>query len=166
MITKRTKSKKPGRKPGRREEPYKDGDFRSYIMWKSLPTLLRNESDEILKKLGLEDPIVIKLIRIKSQAEFCKEFNIGTPGTLTAWNKRIEDEPVLVDERKKWMKKLTGNVMMAVYRSVLKDGDRSRAELWIQYCEDFKKAGDYSSPEIEELTILMRKIADRKVSKK
>jgi hypothetical protein len=62
---------------------YRKQEFDTYILWKSLPSFLRGQSQAVLNKMGMDDEITIKLLQIKNQTEFAKHFGIKDLGTLT-----------------------------------------------------------------------------------
>lgn len=69
---------------------YKEKEFEMYEIWKSVPAYFRGMKKEQLLPLGFSDPMIQKIISIKSQTEFAKIFRIKDLGTLTDWNKKIE----------------------------------------------------------------------------
>lgn len=84
---------------------YKEKEFNIYVMWKFLPAHVRGIKKNELINLGLTDPLILKIIKIKSQTEFAKYFHIKDLGTLTDWNNKIKKEsitpPPLMNEYQK-----------------------------------------------------------------
>lgn len=70
---------------------YKEKEFQTYVLWKSLPAFFRGMQKKELQFYGFTDPIILKIVMIKNQTSFAKKFNIKDLGTLTDWNKRIRD---------------------------------------------------------------------------
>lgn len=73
---------------------HKEKEFGIYVLWKSLPAHARGMKKSELVALGLTDPLVQRIIKIKSQTEFAKYFSIKDLGTLTDWNTRIRNDAV------------------------------------------------------------------------
>ena len=71
---------------------HKEKEFGIYLLWKSLPAHARGMKKSELIALGLTDPLLQRIIKIKSQTEFAKHFSIKDLGTLTDWNARIKRE--------------------------------------------------------------------------
>ena len=118
----------------RRSGVYKKQDFDSYVLWKSLPSILRGQPRQMLEKFGIDDEISISLLEIKTQAEFAKRFDIKDPATLTDWNKRIEKDG-LVPSINEWARKLTPNVLLSLYKAIAKNGKAQEVRAWYQIVE-------------------------------
>ena len=71
---------------------HKEKEFGIYVLWKSLPAHAKGMKKSELVALGLTDPLIQRIIKIKSQTEFAKCFSIKDLGTLTDWNARIKRE--------------------------------------------------------------------------
>lgn len=71
---------------------YKEKEFNIYVMWKFLPAHVRGMRKNELINLGVSDPLILKIIKIKNQTEFAKYFHIKDLGTLTDWNNKIKKE--------------------------------------------------------------------------
>jgi len=69
---------------------YKEKEFKMYTLWKSIPAYFRGMKKEQLLAHGFTDPLIQKVIKIKNQTEFAKNFSIKDLGTLTDWNNKIE----------------------------------------------------------------------------
>jgi len=118
----------------RRTGVYKKQDFESYVLWKSLPSVLRGQPSQTLEKFGIDDEITISLLEIKTQAEFARRFNIKDPATLTDWNKRIEKDG-LIPSINAWARKLTPNVTLSLYKAITKNGKASDVKVWYEIVE-------------------------------
>lgn len=119
----------------KRSGVYKKQDFDSYVLWKSLPSILRGQPRQMLEKFGIDDEIAIGLLEIKTQAEFAKRFDIKDPNTLSDWNKKIEKEGLIADNINAWAKKLTSNVILALYKNIIKNGRASEVKAWYEIIE-------------------------------
>jgi len=117
-----------------KREVYKKQDFDSYVLWKSLPSILRGQPKQTLEKFGVDDEITSSLLEIKTQTEFAKRFDIKDPATLTDWNKRIERDGLL-PKINAWARKLTPNVTLALYKEITKKGKASEVKAWYEIVE-------------------------------
>jgi len=117
---------------------FKNREFSIYILWNSLPSIFKGETEENLKKAGFSDPLTLELLALRTQGDFARKFGIGQD-TLSDWNKREDLIKELDKVRGKWAQKLTSNVIAALYRKILKEGDASRAKLWLQYIENWSE---------------------------
>ncbi len=75
---------------------YKEKEFEMYALWKSMPAYFRGMKKDQLLSLGFSDPMIQKVVKIKSQTEFAKAFHIKDLGTLTDWNSKIEKNNLLL----------------------------------------------------------------------
>jgi hypothetical protein len=71
---------------------YKEKEFDMYLLWKSLPAHFHGMKKTELESYNFTDPLILKIIKIKSQTEFAKYFHIKDLGTLTDWNHKIKKE--------------------------------------------------------------------------
>ena len=113
---------------------YRTQDFESYATWKSLPSFLRGQPRQVLENFGIDEDIIISLLEIKTQAEFARRFGIKDPSTLTDWNKRLEKEGG-IGRIHGWARKLTPNVIFALYRNASKKGRAHEVKAWIEIVE-------------------------------
>jgi hypothetical protein len=120
---------------GRRPTVYKKQDFDTYVLWKSLPSFLRGQPRVVLEKFGLTDDLVLELLQIKTQTEFSVKFGIKDLGTLTDWNKRI-DKDGLINPLNSWARKLTPNVVFALYKNITKNGRAHEVRAWYEIIEN------------------------------
>lgn len=131
---------------------YKESEFETYILWKSLPPLLRGITIELAEKYGFTDPLTIELLSIKNQTQFAKKFGISDLGTLSDWNKKILADKTLLTSTKNWGKCLTSNVIFSLYKRILRTGDAASVKLWMQLVEGWEeKLGD---EEIKKMIVL------------
>lgn len=95
---------------------YKEKEFNNYVLWKFLPAHARGMKKSELAAIGLNDPLVIKLIKIKNQTEFAKHFHIKDLGTLTDWNNKIKKEsiapPSLINEHHSQHASINGKIII------------------------------------------------------
>jgi len=114
---------------------YRKQEFEAYLKWKSLPVFLRDKPESILQKMGIDDPEVFALLKIKTQTEFAKQYNIKDLGTLTDWNKIIQREGLLKDIYS-WARLLTPNVVLALYKNITKNGRAHEVRAWFELIEN------------------------------
>lgn len=114
--------------------PYRAQDFATYVTWKSLPTFLRGQPEAVLRKMGVDDEIMIDLLSIKTQKDFAERYDIKDLGTLTDWNKRIEAQGLL-EHTYSWARKLTPNVVLALYKTATKEGKAKEVKAWFELIE-------------------------------
>jgi len=114
---------------------YKKQEFESYVLWRSMPSILRGQPRHVIEKLGVDDELAMSLLEIKNQTEFAKRFGIKDLGTLTEWNKRINENGGLMRDIVGWAKKLTPNVISALYRETTKNGRAAEVKAWMEIIE-------------------------------
>lgn len=115
---------------------YKGEIFEKYAYWKFLPAQLRNQPQAIIEKHGILDEEVLELLKIPNQKEFAKQFKIGDPGTLSDWNKKLlKENPIPYIQF--WSKFLSGNVMFAQYKRILKNGNGNDVRTWFGINENY-----------------------------
>jgi hypothetical protein len=114
---------------------YRQQDFESYALWKSLPSFLRGQPKHVLEKFGIDEEVAISLLEIKSQAEFARRFDIKDQSTLTDWNRRLEKEGS-ISRIYDWARRLTPNVIFALYRTASKQGKAQEVKAWMEIIEN------------------------------
>jgi len=115
------------------KDPYKNQVYTTYALWKSLPSFLKGQPRVALEKFGIEEESVFELLAIKTQAEFSKLYKVDT-GTLTDWNKRLEKDGLSKDLNA-WARKLTPNVIFALYKNIIKSGRAHEVRAWFEIVE-------------------------------
>ena len=144
------------------EQPIRNKIFEIYTIWKSLPPLVRREGVKAIDRLGFEDEdLTHKLLLIQTQKDFAKEFKVAE-NTLTSWNEKLEADDSLYEARKKWVKKLMSNILAAVTKAALEEGDVSRVKFLAQYTGEYVEKSEIINPEITKQTELLRQIAEKK----
>jgi hypothetical protein len=114
---------------------YKKREFEAYALWLSMPSILRGQPRHVIEKLGIEDELAMSLLEIKSQTEFARRFSIKDLGTLTDWNKKIERDGGLMRNIHSWARRLTPNVISALYREATKTGKAAEVKAWMEIVE-------------------------------
>ncbi|MGH7141221.1 MAG: hypothetical protein ACREGH_01120 [Minisyncoccia bacterium] len=114
---------------------YKKQEFEAYVLWRSLPSFLRGQPRNVVEKLGIDDELALSLLEIRNQGEFAKRFGIKDLGTLSEWNKKIEECGGLLRDINAWAKRLTPNVISALYREATKTGKAAEVRAWMEIVE-------------------------------
>jgi hypothetical protein len=114
---------------------YKKREFESYVLWRSMPSILRGQPRHVIERLGIDDELAMSLLDIKNQTEFAERFGIKDLGTLSEWNKKIEEAGGLMKSIHLWAKRLTPNVVSALYREVTKTGRAAEVKAWMEIVE-------------------------------
>ena len=107
---------------------YKQKEFDDFVLWLSLPGLLKGKSAEYLGMMGINDDEAIPLLEIKNLTDFAAKYDIE-PATLTTWKKKAK-ELNLIDQARDFYKGLSNNVFHAFYIATLKHGDAARFREW------------------------------------
>ena len=123
-----------GSRNPRRYSVYKTQEFEAYALWKSLPSFLRGQPRQVLEKSGIDEEIMLGLLELKTQGDFARKFDIKDLGTLTDWNKKLEKEGLL-SHIHAWARKLTPNVIFALYRNASKNGKAADVKAWMETVE-------------------------------
>lgn len=116
------------------KDPYKKQTYETYALWKSLPSFLKGQPRVALEKFGIEEESAFELLAMKTQLDFSKKYGIDT-GTLTDWNKRLEKDG-LINDINSWARKLTPNVIFALYKNIIKSGRAYEVKAWFEIVEN------------------------------
>ena len=108
--------------------------YESYALWKSLPSFLRGQPRANLEKFGIDEEMTLELLEIRSQADFSKKYDVDV-GTLTDWNKRLEKSGITKNINS-WARKLTPNVIFALYKNIGKNGKAHEVRAWYELVEN------------------------------
>ena len=125
-------------KPNSTFKPYKEKEYRDYLIWKSLPSFLFKLDKERVNLMDLPMEIV-ELLEYKTRKEFAEHFGIDRTNLWLWDNEPIPDKYKDLDW-KNWAKKLTKNIIGALYRQALIEGDAARIKLWLQVIEGWREA--------------------------
>ena len=155
VINKDVKDKEKGK-----SGVYKTAEFQSYVLWKSLPAMLRGENEATLKKFGIEDEVAIKMLEIKTQTEFAKKFKIKRL-TCSEWNKILIDKNLISENIYRWAKMITPNVIMSLGKTAIKTGKAPEVIAWqklVEGWEEKSKMGIDASPELLKILEKMDRV--------
>jgi len=115
------------------KDPYKKQVYETYALWKSLPSFLKGQPRVALEKFGIEEEAMFELLGIKTQLEFSQKYEVDV-GTLTDWNKRLEKDGISKNLNA-WARKLTPNVVFALYKHIIKSGRAHEVRAWFEFVE-------------------------------
>ena len=124
-----------GNENARAPSVYKKREFESYVLWRSMPPILRGQPRHVMEKLGIDDELAMSLLDIKNQTEFAERFGIKDLGTLSEWNRKIDASGGLLKSIHIWAKRLTPNVVSALYREATKTGRAAEVRAWMEIVE-------------------------------
>ena len=110
----------------------------AFRMWLILPDQFKGLPERMTELLGINDEDSLELLKIKTMQAFAQEFGV-IPQTLSRWRKEIESNDDFLKGVKGEMRKLTKNVMAALYRKVLEEGDGTRVMAWMKIVEDWRE---------------------------
>lgn len=101
--------------------------YELYASWKALPTMMRlpprtkegarMDHDEFLERMGIDDPELVELAKLKTQGAFADHFGVNKD-TLTRWNKRVKTRDRIADART-WANYLMSNALFMLYNKVM-----------------------------------------------
>ena len=109
----------------------------AFKAWLLIPRTYLGAGDQVLRALGIIDPETVELYSIKSQTEFATKFNIAEP-TLSHWKREVQKSDYFKEFRVS-MQQLTQNVVGALYRQAVAEGDAQRVKLWVQLIEGWNE---------------------------
>lgn len=118
----------------------KEKEYELYKLWKSLPPVILGTSEqELIKKFGIDDPLHIELVQIKTQGEFAKKYGVSID-TTSDWNARMKKEGNdYMDMSRQWAMQLNKNVVMAHYNKIIRKFDPVSAELWYKIIDGWNE---------------------------
>ena len=117
----------------------KKQEYLMFVEWMGLPAPERvpKEQKELAVKMGVEE------------------------ATLSDWKRVDGFWDNVRNERKKWAKDRTSNVLMGLYRKAIKDGNAAEVKLFLQYAGEFVEEvkliqeKEYSVSQVKEVRIIL-----------
>jgi len=100
-------------------------EFKEFIDWMALPTKERKPS---------------------SHKELAEELNVDN-GTLSDWKNYEGFWEKVREERMKWVKDKTSNVLLALYKKILKSGNAAEVRVFLEYAGEYEQKLDVSLKE-------------------
>lgn len=135
-------------------QPRNKREFEYYKSWRMASPLASNQSDETLVNMGF-DAEAIEILKIRNQKEFAEKFGVHEM-TLSDWNKIIDENKA--EDRFDWAKKLSKNMLMAMYRSALKKGGADQIMTWFRIVEDWTPKTETKIEDSRETTRVRNKL--------
>lgn len=114
--------------------PSKKDVYDTFVLWYSIPLALKNLSQMEREKMNLSD-VVMELTTIRSQDQFCKKYNVSRM-TILEWKKKTPWSEIDTG-MKTWMKMLTANWRLAVYKKTMSTGSASEAMFLEKIVNDY-----------------------------
>lgn len=115
----------------------KPQEYKAFVVWLSLPAALLGKTDDEYEKLGIDEPMYLRLLKIKNRAQFSREFGVSAD-TLTDWSKELSflegDQ-----EMKKFFNTFTKALIFAFAREQLKRPTSQGLETWFEIIKDRSK---------------------------
>ena len=140
--------------------PYRKDLFETYLTWKSVPTFLRkSDMEQIARSFGIEEDVFSDLLSIPTQTAFAEKYDVEL-STLSNWNRLIEKRDMLKDMRK-WARKLSKNVVCALYKNILQTGNPYSIKLWFQFVDGWSERTISAEPEYRGVTEITYTVIDR-----
>ncbi len=118
-------------------KPVKEREYRLYLIWRSLPPNMKRLGRSYAEELGIDDEDILSIIDIKTQREFAEKFGLNESHISEIWNVKAPPVEFQNIDWRTWAKKLTKNVMGALYEGIIKDQDAPRIKLWLQAVDNF-----------------------------
>lgn len=149
------------------EKPYKADTYETFKVWESMPAvakkLIRDSAGE--KKLAGEgltedDLQIFTLASIRTRQEFSEQFGVD-PDTLTAWGKKLYASDDYLDGIKTWARRLSKNVVMALYRNAAKKGGSFEVKLWAQMVDGWSEKQRHEHQFVPITSVVVEEIPDR-----
>lgn len=162
-VTKRGK----GPTGRRRKDIIRVAEYDTYVIWHSLPAILRGQPAKDLRRMGFADPVTLDLLAIPHQRAFAKRFKVN-PATLSEWNIRPDLMRRVTKARDTWARKLTSNVYSALYKGIILERDASRVKLWMQLVEGYveKTRNEHSGPNGASLFQDLGQVSDQELDRR
>ncbi len=135
----------------------------AFKAWLLIPHTFLGAGEPILRALGITDPEAVELCMIRTQSEFAEKFNVFEP-TLSHWKKEMRNGDDFGDLKTE-MRQLTKNVMGALYRKAIAEGDAARVKLWLQAVEGWNETMGQNITVEDGLTDESKKALDRLIEK-
>lgn len=111
---------------------------RLFNMWVTLPDQFKGMPERITSLLGITDEVTLEILKVTSMKQFAGEYGVN-PASLSRWRHELERSDDYLPQVKDHMKKLTKNLMAAMYRKAMEEGDAPRFTAWMKIIEDWRE---------------------------
>ncbi|MFZ3044253.1 MAG: hypothetical protein WA058_04085 [Minisyncoccia bacterium] len=140
LVEKAKKDKESGAGVGRGNKM--ESTRAAFRAWLLKPRIFLGKGEHVLNLLGITDVETVELYSIRSQGEFSEKFGVGEP-TLSHWKREMQNGNDFKDFQIE-MRGLTKNVMGALYRQAMAEGDAPRVKLWLQTVEGWNESNNFN----------------------
>lgn len=136
-----------------------------FDMWVTLPDQFKGMPERLTLLLGITDEVTLEVLKLTSMKAFAEEFGV-IPQTLSRWRRELEHSDDYLPQVKDHMKKLTKNLMAALYRKAMEEGDAPRFTAWMKIIEGWREQlGVETDIRVHNLSDEERKKLDELISK-
>lgn len=104
----------------------------AFALWLTIPARWRGAPDSIVDTLGITDPDILELIKIKNVEGFKAACHVSHQA-VAEWRKEIVDDDKL--DHRVFFKKLMTEGLAALYRKLIENGDADRFKAFAGYVE-------------------------------
>ena len=129
------------------DNKYKQSTFELYKIWRAIPAMFKRPPKakdgqrptvrEFAEMMNIDDPKLVDLFEIGTQVAFAEKYDV-TPTTLSRWNEEIDSSGEL-DEIRKWARRLSKNVVSAMYNNLMRHGYAVDGKFWFQLIESWEE---------------------------
>ena len=136
-----------------------------FNMWVTLPDQFKGMPERLTSLLGITDEVTLEVLKMTSMKAFAEEYGVIAQ-TLSRWRRELERSDDYLPQVKDHMKKLTKNLMAALYRKAMEEGDAPRFTAWMKIIEGWREQlGVETDIRVHNLSDEERKKLDELISK-
>lgn len=146
-------------------EHYKKEEFDKFVAWLALPHIFRKRDEKVVAALGLEDEQTIELLSINTQKEFGERYGVSK-NLMKTWKDEIRAKGHLYQQQREWVKSVMSNVLGAVYKKALIEGDANRAKFLATFTGQYVEKSENSNPASDLVNTKIVEFLDRFKNKK
>ncbi|MHB8744756.1 MAG: hypothetical protein ACYC9L_16810 [Sulfuricaulis sp.] len=110
---------------------HRAAEYEAYKIWRIIPAQLRGAPETYIAAAGMDAVYQKELLSIRTQTEFSKKYKVSKQ-TLTAWNKKLDEDPDTRRFRNR-VKNLLPTAFMAFYAKLLKEGNAERFVAFLKF---------------------------------
>lgn len=107
-------------------------------LWMSVPSIFLG--DGMPDELKIEDEDLRWIMSVTTQKAFAELVGVEEP-VISKWKRELLKDTDSFKETKAFMRRLTKNVLGALYKMAIKEADAARVKLWAQLVESWKETG-------------------------
>jgi hypothetical protein len=105
------------------------------------PVQKEAEYQEVVRFTAISRVFREKEFGYNSDGDFAKKYKVN-PSTLSAWKKDNNFWNEVKNLTKTWGKDRTPDVILALYKKIIKDGGAAEVKLWLQYVDGWDEKSD------------------------